>query len=202
MKRHLLDVEYKAFFFLVHLHPTLPPRLASFSNNHSLPLFLQIERKRVALLGLCRFSYFPGVPLICKLNDSTHNPSVSGSGTFCLMKKKEKKRYCQERGIEKPQPLSDDYSRPFCWALLNLICPPAQREPFSNVFFREKILTNAGCVSKVPLLQFLKSKFGSPTRKVTHCDCKEYKINPKDLMITLDWGHLKAVKELVWIYKS
>lgn len=76
-RRHLLVPRYKTVHFSSCLSVSLLC-LASFS-NHSLPLssspflFLQKQRATVymARLGLYRFSEFPGVPLIWKLNDST-----------------------------------------------------------------------------------------------------------------------------------
>lgn len=94
-----------------------------------------------------------------------HNPSVSGSGIFRLKKsrgggKKCKSsftlaKHCQKRGSKETQSQSDDYSSAFCWALLNLICPPAQKRIFSNRRLREWISINASCVSKSLCCHFL-----------------------------------------------
>lgn len=107
-------------------HPLAPP--PSLSSDASLRA---IEQRLSAFAG---FSDFPEVPLIWKLNDSTQCQKSWGTIPELVVQTlffpESSNTLQRERQREKTQAQSDDYSWEFCWALLNLICPPAQRELF------------------------------------------------------------------------
>lgn len=170
-ERKRSEIQNASFFFLSICRPPffLPHKLlwSLFATLYFPPSFSFRgfgESGREALLSLCRFfRFFPGVPLIWKLNDSTQCQNSWGTIplllvlVFSAFKKKRKKRnssfalakHSREREEEKEtQSQSDDYSEVFCWALLNLICPPAQRELFQRRLGK-CISINAACVSKL-----------------------------------------------------